>query len=48
MDPTLGHKGEVRSIIAEKIQERKFVFTGSADMSIKLWDNTNPNKTFVV
>lgn len=47
-DPSLFHKGEVRCIISEKVQERKFLFTGGADMAIKLWDNTNPNKTIVV
>lgn len=33
------HKGEIRCLIIEKLSDSWYIFTGSADRSIKLWEN---------
>lgn len=36
-----GHKGEIGQLLYERISGSTFIFTGSADRTIKLWD-TDP------
>lgn len=33
------HKGEIRCLIVEKLADNYYIFTGSADRSIKLWES---------
>ncbi|CAD8158706.1 unnamed protein product [Paramecium pentaurelia] len=33
------HKGEIRCLIIEKFSDSYYIFTGSADRTIKLWEN---------
>ena len=41
------HKGEIRSILTQKIFNQLFVITGSADRTIKIWDTEPKSKSVV-